>query len=122
MLRWLFLALAACGGGADLVADAPPDLPVDADPNCHYDCFGSVSCAGKEVRYQTRGPVPRDQWTGECPYTTYTCTQGCDVAFESFPTIMWQGLTAFCAETSPISAGAPCSDPVECLPTRGVDS
>jgi hypothetical protein len=124
MWRWWSVVVAACGSGADAPTDAIADADVDSDPYCHYDCFGSLSCVGNEVRYQIHAPVPCTEWTGECPTTVYTCSQGCDVSFESFPTVLWSDgqLSAFCAEAVTVSAGAPCSDPLECLPTRGVDS
>src|SRR5689334_12487224 len=110
MRRVCFLVLAACGGGSDANDAMPmpmpmPDATVDSDPYCHYDCFGSVSCTGNEVRYQLHAPVPCAHWTGECPYTIYTCTDGCDVAFDFFSAFVSDEarLSAFCAEASPVS-------------------
>lgn len=114
--RWLAVVLVGgavgCGGGGggDL-----PDAAPDADPYCHYDCFGYSACADGIVTTWEHEPVPCEYWEGECPHgVSYECERGCrtDVG-ELGP---FDDPRELCEEHRPKRVGDPCVDESGCRP------
>jgi hypothetical protein len=111
----------ADAGGADASTDHLSTDP-DAGSDCHWDCFGYLSCANGIVTEWAHTPVPCERWTGECPRTgeTYTCARGCRTDGASVPTSGSDSLAVACEEGRPKKAGDPCTTEDDCLPTPAI--
>lgn len=118
------LALFACGtpdesenAGADASASAADasDAAPDADPYCHYDCFGYHECSDGVVTSWDHTPVPCEYWEGECPHSvTYECERGCRTDVDSIGP--FEDPRDMCEEFRPKQAGDPCTEEAHCEP------
>lgn len=117
-MRWVILIalVAACdGGGTGTGGDAAPDAaPPDADPYCHWDCFGYTECADGVVTAWEDIPVPCEYWTGECPSSTFTCERGCRTDVDQLGPL--DPPLNICEENRPKAVGDPCVDDSYCRP------
>src|SRR5687767_12335098 len=103
----LVLAIGAC--------TAPDPRHGDGGaPSCHHDCFVAWLCVDGVVHQRARGPIPCDEWTGECPHAPagVECERGCR-----------EGLAAdrpadVCEENIVKDEGDPCTTPEDCVPGR----
>lgn len=75
--------LGACGpGGRNALTDAGPamgaDAPPDADPHCHIDCFGRITCLDGVQAIRHHEPISCDDPSyPECNVTEFECLGGC---------------------------------------------
>lgn len=88
----------------------------DADPYCHYDCFGYNECSDGVVTTWDHAPVPCEHWEGECPHSeSYTCERGCRADGVS-ATGPFEPPSSMCEEARPKQAGDPCEQETDCDP------
>jgi len=109
----------ACSLREDSGPGSPPDggsdAPSDADPSCHWDCFGLHECHDGVVTTMRHGPVPCEHWQGVCPRReSFRCERGC----RTDVTYLYPGAEAreMCEEHRPKQVGDPCRDDSECRP------
>ena len=109
----VMLVAVACGDDARRgTSDAAPIA--DPDAYCHFDCFGSTTCADGVVTVVEHAPVECQEWTGACPSSTLTCSDGCEL----------DGASWFGTDAAPFACALPAKqvgDACPCLPTRAVD-
>jgi hypothetical protein len=94
----------------------PAEASPEADPYCHYDCFGWAECVnGLATRYM-HTPVKCEHWTGKCPIAeVYPCERGCRIDMtQSFEPAM--SARQMCEEFRPKQVGDPCTDESYCEP------
>jgi hypothetical protein len=106
------ILLFVLGCAPEGVADAGR-INADTDPNCHWDCFLSVSCGDGVVRGVINAPVPCSAWTGSCPTRVLgTCAAGCRdrPLTDAF---RWE---SWCAGPEERFAGDPCASDADCQP------
>jgi hypothetical protein len=120
--------LSGCGsGGRGGATDAAPadaiDAGPDADPYCHIDCFGQLSCSDGVQTIQQHEPIPCDEPPfPECRVTELRCPGGCRIdGFETF----WDASSAtyqrwLCLAEPDAVAGQWCSDERDCWPTTAL--
>lgn len=124
-LTCLVLSVLVLPGGCgssnnNSTSDAGIDAAPDADPFCHYDCFGRAECTDGVVKNYLHTPVPCDQWEGSCPLLEeYTCERGCRLEGEvvNAADIVSADL---CEENRAKQLGDPCEDESWCRPEVAV--
>ena len=105
----------------DAWGDAKASVEVGAPPSrdCHYDCFGGVTCRDGVVTRRNHGPISCSAWQGSCPTQVVgTCKQGCGA--ETLPSDPGLCAMDICKEKIPKNEGDPCVSDADCLPTRAV--
>ncbi len=127
----VLLLLAACGGTdpderggpwidahfQTVIDAAPTDGQPDADPYCHYDCFGFIECHDGVVTDWGHTPVPCEYWDGQCPIDAQiTCAEGCAIEGATVYYDPFYDPSVFCAEHPPAAAGDPCWNDWDCRP------